>query len=106
MNDVDSDVLLDCLFATFERPELQFVHQWRTGDVVVWDEHRVVHRAPPTTDPTLANCIDAQPVGTDPCQRQPDSLSVALDPGDYFVRVQTADTCTTETTSYILRWGP
>ena len=44
--DVDSDDLLGRLFAIFERPELQFAHRWRMGDVVVWDEHRVVHRAP------------------------------------------------------------
>ncbi len=46
MPDVDSDDLLGRLFAAFESPDLQFTHQWRTGDVVVWDEHRVVHRAP------------------------------------------------------------
>ena len=46
MPDADSDDLLGRLFAAFERPELQFAHQWRTGDVAVWDEFRVVHRAP------------------------------------------------------------
>ena len=42
----DSDDLLARLYTAFARPELQFSHHWRTGDVVVWDEHRVVHRAP------------------------------------------------------------
>lgn len=42
----DSDDLLARLYATLERPELQFSHDWRIGDVVVWDEHRLAHRAP------------------------------------------------------------
>ncbi len=42
----DSDDLLARLYTAFERPELQFSHQWRTGDVAVWDEYRLVHRAP------------------------------------------------------------
>lgn len=46
MPEIDSDELLGRLFATFEQPQLQLTHQWRNGDVVVWDEHRVVHRAP------------------------------------------------------------
>lgn len=41
-----SDDLLERLFAAFDRPKLQFTHWWRMGDVVVWDEHRTVHRAP------------------------------------------------------------
>ena len=44
--DADSDDLLQRLFAVLDRPELQFVHPWRMGDVVVWDEHRLMHRAP------------------------------------------------------------
>lgn len=44
--EADSDDLLERLCAAFERPELQFTHWWQMGDVVVWDEHRTVHRAP------------------------------------------------------------
>ena len=33
-------------------------------------------------------------------------ITAALDPGDYYIRVQAADTATTATTGYILRWGP
>ena len=57
--DADSDDLLQRLFAAFDRPELQFTHWWHMGDVVVWDEHRTVHRAPDdlgTHDRELRRC--------------------------------------------------
>ncbi len=41
----ESDALLAQLFALFDGDH-QFSHLWAAGDVVVWDEHRTVHRGP------------------------------------------------------------
>ena len=41
----ESDQLLRLLFELFDGPA-QFSHLWSEGDVVVWDEHRTVHRGP------------------------------------------------------------
>lgn len=37
--------LLDDLLERATRPENQLRHQWRTGDVIVWDNQAAVHRA-------------------------------------------------------------
>lgn len=42
-----SRALLDDLLARATRPENSYRHEWRNGDVVVWDNRAVVHRATP-----------------------------------------------------------
>lgn len=42
-----SRALLDGLLARAAKPENSFRHEWRDGDVVVWDNQAVVHRATP-----------------------------------------------------------
>jgi alpha-ketoglutarate-dependent 2,4-dichlorophenoxyacetate dioxygenase len=42
-----SRALLDDLLARATRPESTYRHEWRQGDVVVWDNRAVVHRATP-----------------------------------------------------------
>ncbi|WP_420637752.1 TauD/TfdA dioxygenase family protein [Candidatus Poriferisocius sp.] len=42
----EGDGLLDELFAVFGDPAIQFEHSWTEGDLVIWDEHRTVHRGP------------------------------------------------------------
>ena len=42
-----SRALLDGLLARASKPENSFRHEWREGDVVVWDNQAVVHRATP-----------------------------------------------------------
>ncbi len=39
--------LLDDLLARATRPENTYRHEWRDGDVVVWDNRAIVHRATP-----------------------------------------------------------
>lgn len=39
--------LLDDLLARATRPENTYRHQWKLGDVIVWDNQAVVHRATP-----------------------------------------------------------
>lgn len=46
LEDDESSELLAELFAAFVEPSRQFTHQWTEGDVVIWDEHRTVHRGP------------------------------------------------------------
>lgn len=40
-----SRALLDDLLARATRPENSYRHQWRQGDVIVWDNQAAVHRA-------------------------------------------------------------
>ena len=46
-SDHESRELLDDLLARATRPEHTYRHEWRNGDVVVWDNRAVVHRATP-----------------------------------------------------------
>lgn len=39
----ESDRLLERLFAHIERPEFIYVHKWRVGDLLVWDNRRLNH---------------------------------------------------------------
>jgi len=41
----DSDALLDELYAHAIRPEFQYHHEWRVGDLVLWDQRCNMHRA-------------------------------------------------------------
>lgn len=45
--DNKSRALLDDLLARATRPAHTYRHEWRNGDVVVWDNRAVVHRATP-----------------------------------------------------------
>ncbi|MDA0662802.1 MAG: TauD/TfdA family dioxygenase [Proteobacteria bacterium] len=42
-----SRALLDDLLARATRPENTYRHEWRDGDVIVWDNQAAVHRATP-----------------------------------------------------------
>jgi alpha-ketoglutarate-dependent taurine dioxygenase len=41
----EADALLDILFAHQIRPEFIYRHKWRDGDLVMWDNRSVIHRA-------------------------------------------------------------
>ncbi len=41
----ESKALLDQLFAWQIRPEFQYRHQWRVGDVLIWDNIAAIHMA-------------------------------------------------------------
>ncbi len=43
--EAESDALLDELYAHAFRPEFQYRHRWRPGDVVIWDNRCAMHRA-------------------------------------------------------------
>jgi len=40
----ESEALLDELWSYVDRPELAWEHQWRVGDVVLWDNRCTMHR--------------------------------------------------------------
>jgi taurine dioxygenase len=40
----ESEALLDELWAYVERPEFAWTHQWRPGDLVLWDNRCTMHR--------------------------------------------------------------
>ena len=46
----DGRALLDELMALATRPQFVFRHQWRVGDVVIWDNLATMHRATPFDD--------------------------------------------------------
>ena len=43
--DAEGRALLDRLLAYATRPELVYVHRWRAGDLVLWDNRCLLHRA-------------------------------------------------------------
>jgi alpha-ketoglutarate-dependent taurine dioxygenase len=45
MTNTDSDSLLQELFAHIGRQEMIYAHQWRAGDLLMWDNCLVQHRA-------------------------------------------------------------
>lgn len=40
----DSEALLDRLWAESSRPDYTYVHKWRRGDLLIWDNRAVIHR--------------------------------------------------------------
>ena len=43
----ESEALLDALWAHVEKPALRWTHQWRVGDLVLWDNRCTMHRRDP-----------------------------------------------------------
>ena len=44
MDSDESEDLLQKLFAVQQRPEFTYIHKWRLGDVVVWDNRCTLHK--------------------------------------------------------------
>ena len=45
LDNADGQALLDELFAHQLQPEFRYRHHWRSGDLVIWDNRSVNHRA-------------------------------------------------------------
>ncbi len=45
------DALLDALYEHADRPEFRYSHEWRRGDVLMWDNRAVLHQATFDFDP-------------------------------------------------------
>lgn len=41
----ESDEILDALFALMREPRFRYVHKWKDGDLVMWDNRCLTHRA-------------------------------------------------------------
>lgn len=50
MSDADGRALLQKLTAFATQPEFVYIHKWRDGDLVVWDNRSTMHRATPFPD--------------------------------------------------------
>jgi taurine dioxygenase len=45
LDEDESEELLQELFTHQQRPEFRYVHKWRLGDVVIWDNRCILHKA-------------------------------------------------------------
>lgn len=45
----ESDEILNILYGQVAKPEYEYVHQWREGDAVMWDNLAIQHRASANT---------------------------------------------------------
>lgn len=45
MQDAEGDALLEAMFAEIEAKMTPYVHQWQPGELVIWDNWRMVHSA-------------------------------------------------------------
>jgi len=52
----DSDALLDALFEHAAQPRFAWHHDWRNGDILMWDNRCVMHRRDPF-DPTVRRTL-------------------------------------------------
>ena len=41
----ESDAILDAIYEVATRPEFQYHHHWKVGDLVMWDQRATMHRA-------------------------------------------------------------
>jgi taurine dioxygenase len=46
----ESEALLDALWAHAAQPQFSFVHEWRVGDLLMWDNRCTMHRRDPFDD--------------------------------------------------------
>lgn len=47
LSPAESHTLLDMLWAHIDRPELRYIHKWRVGDLLLWDNRSTMHRRDP-----------------------------------------------------------
>jgi taurine dioxygenase len=47
LSPAESSALLDALWAHIDEPELRYVHKWRVGDLLLWDNRSTMHRRDP-----------------------------------------------------------
>jgi taurine dioxygenase len=45
LSDAESGELLDQLYAHIEQQQFQYRHKWQPGDIVIWDNRSVLHKA-------------------------------------------------------------
>lgn len=45
MEQAESDEILQALIDAIDRPEFVYEHDWQEGDIILWDNYRMMHRA-------------------------------------------------------------
>jgi taurine dioxygenase len=50
LSPAESEALLDQLWSHVSKPEFAYEHQWRVGDVILWDNRSTMHRRDPFDD--------------------------------------------------------
>lgn len=63
----DSDALLDALWEHATQDRFVYRHDWRVGDLVVWDNRCVIHRRDPFDPAARRRMHRTQTKGTRPC---------------------------------------
>lgn len=63
-----STALIDALWAHVEQPRFSWHHQWRAGDVIVWDNRCTMHRRDPFDARHRRIMLRTQTRGTKPCR--------------------------------------
>ncbi len=51
MNQAEGDALLDALYAHCDQDRFRYSHQWRAGDMLIWDNRAALHQATPARVP-------------------------------------------------------
>ena len=51
MKEKEGDELLDYLYHHFDNPEFQYSHEWRPGDMLIWDNRCALHQATSLENP-------------------------------------------------------
>lgn len=65
----ESDALLDFLFEHQVRPEYTMRHQWRPGDIVMWDNRCTLHQAVADHDHSESRVMHRTTLTGEPCGR-------------------------------------
>ena len=69
MDPDEGRALLDDLLARATTPDRVYRHEWQVGDVVIWDNRGVLHRALPLRRrPRRATCTARRFAGDEPIQ--------------------------------------
>ncbi len=78
----ESEALLDALWAHAEQPHLQWHHQWRVGDILVWDNRCTMHHRD-AFDPTARRIMHKTMTEGDRPHFQPGADDSAKHPRGY-----------------------
>jgi taurine dioxygenase len=52
MGEAEGDALLDALYAHCDSPAFRYSHDWRPGDMLIWDNRAALHQATPIRVPS------------------------------------------------------
>jgi taurine dioxygenase len=79
LSERESDELLEYLFEFQVRPEFQYRHKWRVGDVLIWDNIATIHMATGGYGPDEHRLmLRTQVLGDPECYRATNRVPTAL----------------------------